>query len=245
MIEKKRQSSLRKHVFHWVGKAIHQFHMIENGDKILVGVSGVDSLCLLWILRERLKWIPIRYELKAVFLDPGFDGGMGESIEEYLRRENFDYEIMKTNIGLDAQKPGNTKSPCFLCSRERRKRLFTYAHDINYNKIAMGHHLDDINVTLFLNILYGSSISTMLPRQDFFGGLIIIIRPLALLSKEKIDQLTCLLKLPSVINPCPFSKNSQRSEITNFLNHFYRKDCRIRYNIFKALKNINKDYLPK
>lgn len=244
MEKRKKQSFLLKHVFHQVGKSIHQFSMIEDGDRILVGVSGVDSLCLLWVLRERLKWIPVSYELKAIFIDPGFNEEVCEHIGEYLQRENFGYEIIKTNIGLHIQRPGNKKSPCFLCSWERRKRLFLYAHDMGYNKIALGHHMDDINVTLFLNMLYGSSISTMLPRQEFFDGEIILIRPLAMLSKEKIGKLTRLLKLPSLENSCPFSENSQRSEVEAFLNHFYKKDRRIRYNIFHALRNVKGAYLP-
>ena len=231
-------------IFHWVGKAIDQYQMIEEGDRILVGVSGWDSLCLLWVLRERLKWIPVKYEIKALYIDPGFDEKIRQVIEGYLKRELFDYDIIKTDIGVEAHKSNNQKNPCFFCSRERRKKLFTFAADIHYNKIALGHHLDDINATLFVNILYGSSISTMKPRQDLFKGRITIIRPFAFIYREQIQRLANFLSLSPIVNPCPSSKSSQRKAINDLLNHFYKKDQRIRYNIFQAMRNVHREYLP-
>jgi len=242
---KKRDPKPIQRVFHLVGKAIDQFQMMKNGDRIVVGVSGVDSITLLWILRERLEWIPVEYTLKAVYIDLGFDKTTAKIIEDYLKKESYDYEIINTDIGMRAHEPRAQYNPCFLCSRERRKRLFLLARDGNYQKLALGHHLDDINATLFMNIFYGSSISTMLPRQDLFGGALSIIRPLALVYKEQIQKLAESLSIPSIVNPCPSSQISQRKKINKFLNHFYRKDRRIRYNIFHAMRNINKDYLPR
>jgi tRNA 2-thiocytidine biosynthesis protein TtcA len=241
---KKRYPKFIQKVFHGVGKAINQFHMIEDADRILVGVSGVDSITLLWLLRERLTWIPVKYTLKAIYINPGFDETTGKIIEDYLRKESFDYEIIKTDIGMKAHEPHAQENPCFLCSRERKKRLFLLAREGNYKKIALGHHLDDINATLFINILYGSSISTMLPRQDLFGGRLTIIRPLALVGKEQIQKLAAFLNIPPIVNPCPSSQVSQRKQINEFLDYFYRKDQRIRYNIFHAMRNIHRDYLP-
>ncbi|HPD60910.1 MAG TPA: ATP-binding protein [Thermodesulfobacteriota bacterium] len=232
-------------VFHWVGKAISQFQMIEDGDRIAVGVSGIDSLSVLWILRERLKWISVKYEIKPIYVDLGFDGDLTKIITDYLKSEVYDYKIITTDIGLKAHSPVNYKNPCFFCSRERRKKLFTLAKEMKCNKIAFGHHLEDINATLFLNILYGSSISTMLPRQDFFGGKLTIIRPFALVPKEQIQKLANFAGIPPIVNPCPSAQTSQRKQVDEFLNYFYKKDRRIRYNIFNAMQNINRDYLPR
>jgi tRNA 2-thiocytidine biosynthesis protein TtcA len=232
-------------VFRWMGKAIDQFQMIAQEDRIAVGVSGVDSLCLLWLLRERLKWIPVAYQVKAVYVDLGFGGTMGSTIEEYLQREGFDYEIIKTDFGIRAHGPANRENPCFLCSQERRKTLFSFVHDNNCNKLALGHHLEDINATFFLNVLYGGSLSTMLPCQELFEGRVTIIRPLALIYKEQLERLADFLVLPPIANPCPSSENSERKEVNDLLNHFYKKDRRIRYNIFQAMRNINSAYLPK
>jgi tRNA 2-thiocytidine biosynthesis protein TtcA len=232
-------------VFRWLGKAIDQFQMIEDGDRIVVGVSGADSLCLLWALRERLQWIPVSYELKALYIDMGFEGEIGEHLEAYLRKEGFDYEIIRTDIGIAAHQPGNAQNPCFICSRARRQRLFTFARDHQCSTIALGHHLEDINTTLFINILYGGSISTMQPRQDFFGGKLSVIRPFALVSKEQIERVAGSLGLPSLVNPCPSSQTSERKQINDLLAQFYRKDRRIRYNIFHAMRHIHRDYLPR
>jgi len=232
-------------IFRWVGKAIDQFQMIREGDRIAVGVSGVDSLCLLWILRERLKWIPVRYHVKAIYVDLGFGGAMSRTIGAYLQREGFDYTVIETDFGIRAHSSANRENPCFLCAQERRKTLFGFLHDNNCNKLALGHHLEDINATFFLNILYGSSLSTMLPCQELFEGRVTIIRPLALVYKEQLHRLADFLELPAVINPCPSSNNSQRQEVNDLLNHFYMKDRRIRYNIFQAMRNINSAYLPR
>ena len=232
-------------IFRWVGKAIDQFQMIAPGDRIAVGVSGGDSLCLLWILRERLKWIPVSYQIKAVYVDLGFEGTTSSTIEAYLQREGFDYEVIKTDFGIRAHSPENRENPCFLCARERRRTLFDFVGANRCNKLALGHHLEDINATFFLNILYGSSLSTMLPRQELFEGRITIIRPLALVYKEQLQRLADLLALPSVGNPCPSSNRSQRKAVSDFLNHFYSQDRRIRYNVFQAMRNINSAYLPK
>jgi tRNA 2-thiocytidine biosynthesis protein TtcA len=241
---KKHYPKFIQKVFHGVGKAIDQFHMIEDGDRILVGVSGRDSISLLWLLRERLPWIPVKYSLKAIYINPGFDETTGKIIGDYLRKESFDYEIIMTDIGIKAHEPHAPETSCFLCSQERKKRLFLLAREGNYQKIALGHHLDDINATLFINILYGGSISTMLPRQDLFGGTLTIIRPLALVYKEQIQKLAESLSIPPIVNPCPSSHVSQRKQINEFLDYFYRKDQRIRYNIFHAMRNIHRDYLP-
>lgn len=232
-------------VFRWLGKAIDQFRMIKHGDRILVGVSGADSLCLLWALRERLQWIPVSYELKALYIDMGFKGDLGADLEGYLRKEGFDYEIIRSDIGPAAHVPSNGKNPCFLCSRARRKRLFEFARAQHCGKIALGHHLEDVNATLFLNILYGGSLSTMLPRQDFFDGKLSVIRPFALLYREQIQQLAGYLGLPSLVNPCPSSQTSERKAVNELLARFYQKDRRIRYNIFQSMRHIHREYLPR
>ena len=126
-----------------------------------------------------------------------------------------------------------------------RKKLFQICRDSGFNKIALGHHLEDINTTLFVNIIFGGSVSTMVPCQKFFGGEVTIIRPLALVYKEQLQGLADYLHLPSVDNPCPSAKISQRKEVEEFLQHFYRKDPRIRYTVFNALSNVHPEYLPE
>lgn len=232
-------------IFRWMGKAVMRYDLLHDGDRIVVGVSGVDSLGMLWLLRERLAWIPITYTLKAVYIDLGFDDLQRELIEQHLKDEAYDYSIIRTRIGLTAHSPENRKNPCFYCAWERRKKLFQLCRELGFNKIALGHHLEDINATLFINIIFGGSVSTMVPCQKFFGGEVAIIRPLALVHKEQLQSLAEFLHLPPVENPCPSAKTSQRKEVGDFLQHFYRKDQRTRYTIFNAASNIHSEYLPE
>ncbi|HNU72023.1 MAG TPA: ATP-binding protein [Thermodesulfobacteriota bacterium] len=243
--KKKNFSAPVQRIFRWIGKTVMRYDLLHDGDRIVVGVSGVDSLSMLWLLRERLAWIPITYTLKAVYIDLGFDDVQGELIEQYLKDESYDYSIVKTNIGLTAHSEENRKNPCFYCAWQRRKKLFQICRDSGFNKIALGHHLEDINTTLFVNIIFGGSVSTMVPCQKFFGGEVTIIRPLALVYKEQLQGLADYLHLPSVDNPCPSAKISQRKEVEEFLQHFYRKDPRIRYTVFNALSNVHPEYLPE
>ncbi|RLB10825.1 MAG: tRNA 2-thiocytidine(32) synthetase TtcA, partial [Deltaproteobacteria bacterium] len=117
-----------KRIRHLMGKAIHSHNMIRDGEHVLVGVSGgKDSLALLWLLRERLKRVPISYEITAVHVDLGFGVDTAGPMEEFFKTHGFSYKIVKTDIGLKAHGPENRENPCFLCSRLRKKCLFELA----------------------------------------------------------------------------------------------------------------------
>ncbi len=164
-----------------LGKGIHHYGLIENGDRIAVGVSGgKDSMLLLWLLRERLRRVPISYELIAVHVDPGFDAESADRLEGFFNQEGFRYEIIRTDHGPRAHGPENRENPCFLCSRLRRSALFRKARELGCPKIALGHNQDDMIETFFINICYGAQVAGMMPKQEFFGGEITLIRPLAL-----------------------------------------------------------------
>ena len=220
--------------------------MIEDGDRILVGLSGgVDSLTLMWILNERLRRIPIRYELLAVHIDPGFEGGYSEPLTDYCAEKGYHFRAEKTDCGVIGHSAENRENPCFLCSRLRRKRLFEIADEQGCNKLAMGHHKDDVIETLFLNICYAGEISTMVPSQSFFNGHIKVIRPLAYVDKAIILTLANQLSFPQFVNPCPSAQNSKRWELKNLLEQLYRTNRKIKGNIFHALHNVKLPYLLK
>jgi tRNA 2-thiocytidine biosynthesis protein TtcA len=124
-----------------MGKAIHRHQMIRDGDHVLVAVSGGgDSLSLLWLLRDRIRRIPINYRITAIHVDPGFGGDGTDKVENFLEGEGFDYRIIRTRIGPMAHSPENRENPCFLCSRLRRKALFEAARDLGCRVLAFGHH---------------------------------------------------------------------------------------------------------
>ena len=227
-----------------VGKALHQYGMIEDGDRILVGVSGgKDSLALMWCLNERLSRIPVKYELIAAYIDPGFDGGLGGPFEAYCTSQGYEYRIEMTDHGVLAHSARNRENPCFLCSRLRRKRLFEIADELGCRKLALGHNKDDIIETLFLNIFYSGEIATMVPYQDFFGGAFTVIRPLALADEDLIRRFAVSEGLPVFINPCPTAGVSKRQEIKDMLAQLYRSNRKIKGSILRAMGNVNHEYL--
>lgn len=227
------------------GKAIHHYGLIQNGDRIAVAVSGgKDSMLLLWLLRERLRRVPITYELTAVHVDPGFDSESAGRLEDYFRREGFRYVIIRTDFGVRAHGPENRENPCFLCARLRRSALFTKSRELDCRKIAFGHNQDDLIETFFINVCYGAEIAGMLPRQEFFGGEIVAIRPLALLPAPTILRMCKHLGLPVLPSNCPSACINQREEIRNMLYGLYRKNAKVRGNIFHAMSNVNFEYLP-
>lgn len=227
-----------------MGKALHRYEMIGDGDRIIVGLSGgADSLTLMWMLSERLKRVPISYELFPVYIDPGYEGSFGESLEWYGKKNGFSIRAEYTDYGVVAHSSENRENPCFLCSRLRRKRLFEIAAELGCPKLALGHNKDDIIETLFMNICYAGEISTMMPAQTFFQNKFTVIRPLAFADEQLIRKFAREQKFPEFINACPSADNSKRKEMKTFLEQLYRTNKKIKGNIFRAMSHVNTDYL--
>ncbi len=238
-------ASLEREVRRLVGTAISHYDLIHNGDRMVVAVSGgKDSLLLLWLLRERLRRIPIRYDLTAVYIDPGFDASAGSRLEAFFLKEGFDYRIIRTDHGLRAHSPENRENPCFLCARLRRTMLFQLARSLNCRKIALGHNQDDLIETFFINICYGGQVAAMVPKQLFFGGEITVVRPLALVPASKAERLCRRLELPVITNACPSAGTNKRQEMRTLLETLFQKNPKVRGNIFHAMSHVNLEYLP-
>lgn len=226
-----------------MGKAIHRFGLIQEGDRILIGVSGgKDSLTLLHLLQERKKRVPIQYELFPVHIDLGFGSDRAETLRKFFESQGLPYHIELTDIGRRANSSENRENPCFLCSWERRKRLFQLAHRFKCNKIALGHHKDDIIETLLLNIFYSAEISTMLPIQTLFRGKITLIRPLALIEEREIERYAKEKGLPFGPSGCPASGKTKRNEIKEWIRILEKTNPKIKGNIFRSLSNIKFEY---
>lgn len=235
---------LAKEIRKLAGKAIHQYRLINDGDRILVAVSGgKDSLVMLKLLHERRSRVPINYELKVVTIDLGYKDGNLESLEEYVEGLGCDYFVQKTQIGPLAHSPHNRENPCFLCARLRRKVIFETAQEMGCNKIALGHNRDDIIETFLLNILFCGEISTMVPHQVLFGGKLSIIRPLSLIEEDKIQAYARLHDFPEVQDGCPTKGLTRRREIKLLLGELHKMDRRVKSNIFRALSNVKNEYL--
>ncbi len=220
------------------------YQMVDDGDRIALGLSGgKDSWTLLWLLdRLRLR-APIDYEIFPIFIDPGFDGGPADTIAAHGRHLGFDVRIEQTDHGKVAHSEINRENPCFLCSRLRRKRLFEIADELGCRKLALAHNKDDLIETLFLNICFGGEISTMVPIQPFFGGKLTVIRPLAYADEETILEFSREMAWPIKENPCPSAGTSKRAEMKAWLNRLYRHNSKIKGNIFHAMHHVKQDYL--
>jgi tRNA 2-thiocytidine biosynthesis protein TtcA len=240
-----KNTKLFRHLKKWLEKAVLDFDMIQEGDRVLVGVSGgADSFALLDLLDSPMIFIP-KFSILAVNIDMGFDSSyVGyKTLEKYLKENNYSYVLEKSDIGNLAHSDYNKKNPCFLCSRLRRKRIFEIADAEGCNKIAFAHHRDDIIETLLINMFYGREISTMMPDQRIFGGKLHIIRPLAYLREELVKKYSRERQFPAVKNDCPTSKTSKRGYVKNLLNELEKDNKEIRDNIYKAMSHVKPDYL--
>lgn len=239
-----KHSYLYKALNRVLGKALHRYDMLADGDRILVGLSGgKDSLTLMWMLNERKNRIPIDYELFAVYVDLGFDGGFSDSLRTYCQANGYPVRIEYTDFGILAHSTQNRENPCFLCSRLRRKRIFEVAEALKCNKVALAHNKDDIIETLFLNMCYAGEISTMLPSQSFFGDRFQLVRPLAFADEEAIARFAREMAFPEFVNPCPTSRVSKRKEIKLLLKQLFASNKKIKGNIFRSMSHVRTDYL--
>lgn len=237
-------TSLKKRIDHGVGKAIHDWDMILENEKILVGVSGgLDSQVLLHVLFSLKKKAPVHFDILPVHIDAGFEGSFAGDLKKYVDAAYGPLKIEYKNYGVLAHSDKNRENPCFLCSRLRRKRFFELAGELGCKKIALGHTKDDIIETLFINIFYAGKIGTMKPRQSFFDGDLDIIRPLSYVEKTEITRFAKVLNLPEFKNNCPSANTTKRGEIRTMLETMYNHNKHIKGNIFRAMGNIATDYL--
>jgi tRNA 2-thiocytidine biosynthesis protein TtcA len=229
-----------------MGKAIHDYDMIRDGERILVGLSGgSDSLALLWMLAERRPRVRVAYHLEAAYIDPGFGGRAGEAMRPFCERLEVGLRVEANDFGVMSHGPLNRENPCFLCARLRRKRLFEIAAERGCSVLALGHNKDDVIETLFLNICFAGEISTMRPAQDMFSGRFRVIRPLAYAEADLVRRFANERQLPVRANPCPSAGRSRRSDIQHLLQQLYRSNPKIKGNIFRAMRHLKPEYLLK
>lgn len=228
-----------------IGQALHDYDMINDGDRILVAVSGgVDSLVTAWILQMWMAKAPIHYYLEAVYVDHGYwssDSG-GEAPAGLIGRQMERFAIPFSTV-QGWQLKNHQQGSCFYCSRNRRSQLFDLARKKNCRKLALGHHKDDLLETFFLNALYCGNISTMLPRQDLFGGGLALIRILSYLDKNEIVTIAKAAGIESVKNYCPFSGDTKRETIRNLLHDIYHTVPGAKSSLFSALGNVKDGYM--
>lgn len=225
-------------------KGIVQYGLIEEGDKILVGLSGgKDSLALLELLARRSRIYKPRFSVVAVHVV--MTNIAYESDMDYLRTyaEGLGVPFVRYETSFDPS-TDNRKSPCFLCSWNRRKALFTVAKEQGCNKIALGHHMDDILETLLMNMTFQGAFSTMPPRLVMRKFDMTIIRPMCLVHESELMEMAVFRGYRKQIKNCPYEKDSHRSEMKDVLKRLEAMNPEARFSLWSSMNNVQADLLP-
>ena len=237
---------LEKKLLREIGRCNGDFDLIENGDRILVGISGgKDSYTLLQLLRRVKIKANLDIELVGVNLDQGQPGFEAKRIEDWFRAEGYEYKmIFRDTYSVVLDKIEEGKTYCSLCSRLRRGILYTAAEDLGCNKIALGHHRDDLIETVMLNLLYSGQLKTMPPKLYADDGRNIVIRPLAYSAEEDIAAYAELCEFPILpCNLCGSQDNMQRQNVKEMLARLNAENPKVKGNMLAALKNIRVTHL--
>jgi tRNA 2-thiocytidine biosynthesis protein TtcA len=228
-----------------IGQAMHDWSMLEDGDRVLIGVSGgIDSLVTAWVLKLWRSKAPIDYRIEAVYVDNGYwspeRGGTPPAarIEQQMRRWDIEFSRVEAWTVKDQK-----ELRCFVCARNRRSQLFELARQKGCAKLALGHHKDDLVETFFINALYSGNISTMLPKQELFEGRLSLIRILAYLDKEEVIKLGRIAGLEPVKNYCPLADDTKRETVRSILARIYQEIPEAKGSLFSALGNVRNGYM--
>lgn len=239
-------NKLIKRLRHQVGAAINDFQMIEDGDKIMVCLSGgKDSYALLDILLRLQKSAPVQFEILAVNLDQKQPGFPAHILPDYLQNLGIPFQIIEEDTYSVVKRViDEGKTTCGLCSRLRRGILYRVAKENNCTKIALGHHRDDILETLFLNMFYGGKLKAMPPKLLSDNGEHIIIRPLAYVKEKDLIRYAQMLEFPIIpCNLCGSQPNLQRQVIKDMLQQWDKQFPGRIESMFSAIQNIVPSHL--
>ncbi len=245
-IERSIIKKYRKEIWRMFVKAVRDYQMIKEGDKIAVCISGgKDSFLLAKCLEELKRHGDINFDLVYLSMNPGYNEINKERLIENANKLNIPLEIFETNIFNVVSK--TTDSPCYLCARMRRGHLYAKAKELGCNKIALGHHFDDVIETILMGMLYGAQVQTMMPKlhSTNFEGME-LIRPLYLVKEQSIIAWANHNDLHFLQCACHFTESnhlenvsSKRLETKNLIKELRKKYDDIDINIFRSVENIN------
>ncbi|HNV87525.1 MAG TPA: tRNA 2-thiocytidine(32) synthetase TtcA [Methylotenera sp.] len=237
---------LRNSLITSVGKAIGDYNMIEEGDTVLVCMSGgKDSHAMLMILLALQERAPISFKLIAMSLDQKQPGFPADVLPRYFEQLGIDYRIVEADTySVVKEKIPEGKTTCSLCSRLRRGIIYTTAKELGANKIALGHHRDDIVETLFLNMFFGAKLKAMPPKLATNDKQNVVIRPLAYCSEKDIASYARQMQFPIIpCDLCGSQENLQRQKVKDMLQAWEREQPGRINNIFRAITNVEPSHL--
>lgn len=243
------QKKFRKDIWCKFAKALNQYDLVKEGDRIAVCISGgKDSMLMAKLFQELKKHNKFHFEVKFLVMDPGYNARNRQMIEENAKNLNIPIEIFESNI-FDAVY-NIDKSPCYLCARMRRGYLYNFAQQLGCNKIALGHHFDDVIETILMGMLYGAQVQTMMPKlhSTNFAGME-LIRPMYLIREEDIIAwrdynqlhfLQCACKFTDTCTTCNNEENrSKRMETKELIANLKKVNPNVEKNIFRSVENVN------
>ena len=247
-IERSIIKKYRKDIWSKFVKAVADYKLIDENDKIMVCISGgKDSFLLAKCIEELIKHGKFKFEARYVCMNPGYNEVNKKLILENAKKLHVNLEMFETNI-FDTVASLTKGSPCYLCARMRRGNLYSKAKELGCNKIALGHHFDDVIETTLLSMFYGSEIKTMMPKlpSDNFPGLE-LIRPMYLIKEEDVKSWAKFNNLTFINCACRFTENcsinddgtSKRLEMKKLVKELRKVNPQVDYNIFKSLDNVN------
>ncbi len=238
--------AVRRRLGRAVSRAIADFGMIEDGDRILVAVSGgKDSYTMLHLLRDLARRAPVRFDLKVVNIDQGHPGYPGHLLRGYMAREGYDFTIVEEDTySIVTEKIPAGKTFCSLCSRLRRGVLYRLAGELGCTKIALGHHRDDVLQTLLLNLLFAGQLAAMPPKLLADEGRRVVIRPLVYCAEEDIRAFAAAEGFP--ILPCDLCGSQdqlQRKVVGRMIDDLERERPGTKAIMLAALQNVRPSHL--
>ncbi len=237
----------REKGFKLAGKAIRKYGMISDGDRLLVAVSGgLDSLVMLDILAEKRRILPITFEIIPLHVEPLFPDYriLRGSIDELCEKHGLDLKIRTVDLRDDLSRQEDDKSICHICALKRRGELFKAARDLECQSLAMGHHGDDAIETLFMNMVFNGTISSMPGTLSMFDGRLRMIRPLILMQRVDVRGYGRSAGLPTEREACPYEKRNRREDMRNIIRDFEKMYPRARSSLMRSMSNIHHEHLP-
>ncbi len=226
----------------YIRRAVDDYGMIEEGDRIAVGVSGgKDSLCMLEGLSELRRFYPRKFTLVAVTVDMGFEGVDFSDIREFCSRRGIEYKLVKTDIYKIIFEIRKEANPCSLCARMRRGAIHDAAKESGCNKIALGHHYDDVIETFMLNLFYEGRIGCFSPVTYLSRKDLTLIRPMLYMPERAVRDFSRRVALPIIESPCPADKESERANMKAMLKGLEKDSPGLKTRIFGAIARAGID----
>lgn len=237
------QDSHLKWVKGKVKRAMTNYGMIVDGDRVAVGLSGgKDSMALLHLLHLIRREIPVRYHLHAIFVNPGWPMDVGV-MEDFCRRREIPFTNKLTDIGEVVFEHRNEKNPCALCANLRRGAINNTARDLGLNKLALGHHLDDAIETFFMSLIFTGQFRTFSPVTFMDRSGITLIRPLIYLPGKTVETLVQRQEIPVVKSLCPVNGKTKREEMKQLVSTLSERYPELRTRFLTAFQTLDPDNL--